>query len=51
MGEQVAIPRSEDETGSELKRIRSKAVLAVTGTLGAGPRLEVVAAEEMKQVS
>ena len=48
--EQIAIAGSEDEARSELKRILTQAVLAVSGTLGAGARCGVVAAEEMEQV-
>ena len=50
MDEQVAIPRSEDETCSQLKRILSQTMLAVTGSFGAPARRGVVAAEEMEQV-
>ena len=48
--EQVAIPRSEDETCSQLKRILSQAVLAVSRSFGAPARYGVVAAEEMEKV-
>ncbi len=48
--EQIAITRSEDETSSELERIFSERMLAVSGALGAASCFFVLAAEKMEQV-
>ena len=50
MDEQIAIPRGENEAGSELEWIFPERVLAVSGVFGSGASLLVVAAEKMEQV-
>ena len=48
--EQITIPRGEDEAGAELERIFPEPVLAVAGSLRAGPCFNVISAEDVEQV-
>ena len=50
MNKEVPIPRPENKARSQLKRILPELVLPMTGSLGAGTRLAVVAAKEVEQI-
>ena len=50
MCEDVAVPRTEDETPSELEGILPEPMLLVPGGPGSGTRLGVVAPQHMEQI-
>lgn len=51
MLEPVHIPRTEDKTAAELKRVWSELMVRMPGGFGAGARLGIVASQQVKQVS
>jgi hypothetical protein len=49
VGETVDVPRSEDETSAELKRVRAEGMLAMAAGAGAIPGCRIVAAQDMER--
>ena len=49
MGKEINVPRAEDETAAELKRIFAQAVLSVPGLLGSAACGKIVAAHQVEK--